>query len=59
MTDVVEAYAQRIEAMNQDQIRTTLAQHDRLVDSERWLKLDGALRDQLLQMGELLRAALK
>lgn len=59
MTDVIEAYAQRIEAMSQDQIRTTLAQHDRLVGSERWSKLDGLLRDQLLQMGELLRAALK
>lgn len=59
MTDPVADYAKRVESMSQDQIRNTLARHDGLVGTHRWSKLDGLTRERLLQMGDLLRAALK
>lgn len=60
MTDpVVQAYAKRVESFSQDQIRATLANHNGLVGTDRWSRLDEQMRDRLSQMADLLRAALK
>lgn len=57
MTDpIVSAYAKRVESFSKDQIRSTLANHDALVGTERWSRLDEQTRDKLGQMAELLRA---
>lgn len=60
MTDpVVQAYAERIPSFNQKQIKLTVANHERLVGTERWSALDAQTRDRLTQMYELLKSALK
>lgn len=58
MTDVLEAYADRVKDMSRSQIEATLKSHDKLVGSSRWSGLDQELRGRLEQMAAILREAL-
>lgn len=59
MTDVLEAYADRVKAMSRSQIEATLKSHDKLVGTSRWSRLDQGLRDRLERMAGILREALE
>lgn len=55
---MIETYAERVKATSRKQLELNLANHDRLVASDRWEKLDADVRGSLEQMAAVIRAHL-
>ena len=55
---MIETYAERVKATSRNQLELNLANHDRLVASDRWEKLDEDVRGNLEQMAAAIRTHL-